>query len=580
MLTLLLSWISTAVITGAFGRATWDIGRRLGVPGTEARLALEWRCLLGLGVLAPVVGGISLGWALSTSVQMLLAVSALALLLLQRQAYLADLRHAWTHVTNPRNRWRLLAGLLLVSVLGSRLLYQSALPPANFDSGLYHYQSLRWLNEYPTVPGLGNLHGRLAFNSSWFVLLSAFRFDAPTGPVYGLGGFLGALLMLAVVRATVGEARSHRSGWALPLLYFLLLWSFQIWLSSPTPDYVLPVLLIFAFLRYARKWEQGHGRRFDADTVLVGLLLLLAVTSKLSVLPALLLPLHSVWASRRAMSGRNWGLIIALVLVVLTPWLLRGVLLSGYLLYPVAALDWVSVDWKIPLAAVRMEQYMITNVGQWTLQPTCLPPRQTLAQWVPHWWGAQGTFVRGVMLAAASSFVPAAIRWRRLPLAEVGWFMGWLTAWLGGIFWFWTAPDYRFAVGFLLVAGVWPYLGLLPPEPRYARAARWLPFVLTLAWGLHSLRDILYQLRTQPDALAQRLVWPAGPPTAPMLLIQPAPGPRVRVPQVGIQCWNAPLPCAVCPEIALEMRGATLTQGFRPPRIRTGRVCCLAPPNE
>ncbi|EMO63800.1 hypothetical protein LEP1GSC133_1179, partial [Leptospira borgpetersenii serovar Pomona str. 200901868] len=40
-------------------------------------------------------------------------------------------------------------------------------PPSPFayDSGLYHIQSIKWIQEYSVVPGLANLHGRFGFNS-------------------------------------------------------------------------------------------------------------------------------------------------------------------------------------------------------------------------------------------------------------------------------------------------------------------------------------------------------------------------------------------------------------------------------
>lgn len=50
------------------------------------------------------------------------------------------------------------------------------LPPANYDSGLYHFNTIRWLNEYPLVPGLGNLHGRLAYNQSFFTYAASVNF--------------------------------------------------------------------------------------------------------------------------------------------------------------------------------------------------------------------------------------------------------------------------------------------------------------------------------------------------------------------------------------------------------------------
>jgi len=43
-----------------------------------------------------------------------------------------------------------------------------------YDTDLYHAQTVRWINEYGTVKGLGNLHSRLGFNSLWLALASLF----------------------------------------------------------------------------------------------------------------------------------------------------------------------------------------------------------------------------------------------------------------------------------------------------------------------------------------------------------------------------------------------------------------------
>src|SRR5215510_140265 len=45
-------------------------------------------------------------------------------------------------------------------------------PATNYDSGLYHFTSMRWAASYPIVPGLGNLHYRIAFNSSYFLYVA------------------------------------------------------------------------------------------------------------------------------------------------------------------------------------------------------------------------------------------------------------------------------------------------------------------------------------------------------------------------------------------------------------------------
>src|ERR1041385_2446271 len=48
--------------------------------------------------------------------------------------------------------------------------------PSNLDTPLYHGQAIRWIEEFPVVPGLANLDPRLGSNSNWFVLDAAFSF--------------------------------------------------------------------------------------------------------------------------------------------------------------------------------------------------------------------------------------------------------------------------------------------------------------------------------------------------------------------------------------------------------------------
>src|ERR1022692_4150989 len=47
-------------------------------------------------------------------------------------------------------------------------------PSLTYDDGLYYLQTIKWIQEFPIVVGLGNLHGRLAYNSQDFIILAAF----------------------------------------------------------------------------------------------------------------------------------------------------------------------------------------------------------------------------------------------------------------------------------------------------------------------------------------------------------------------------------------------------------------------
>jgi hypothetical protein len=66
-----------------------------------------------------------------------------------------------------------------------------------YDTDLYHAQVVRWYNEYGTPPGLGNLHTRLAFNSSWLSLAALFDngiWDARSAWIMPALSLLGSIL--------------------------------------------------------------------------------------------------------------------------------------------------------------------------------------------------------------------------------------------------------------------------------------------------------------------------------------------------------------------------------------------------
>src|SRR5688572_9579424 len=66
-----------------------------------------------------------------------------------------------------RTNWRKNYGLFLVlALLGLWLANRAMGPCTAYDSGMYHAPTINWVQTCLVVPGLGNLHGRLAFNGS------------------------------------------------------------------------------------------------------------------------------------------------------------------------------------------------------------------------------------------------------------------------------------------------------------------------------------------------------------------------------------------------------------------------------
>ncbi len=95
--------------------------------------------------------------------------------------------------------WRI-AALLLCFVF---TLAWTVREPAQYDTGLYHAQAIRWVEEYGVAPGLGNLHMRLAYNSAFMSLQALFSLSWLLGQsLHTLNGFF-CLAALFYVFSTV-----------------------------------------------------------------------------------------------------------------------------------------------------------------------------------------------------------------------------------------------------------------------------------------------------------------------------------------------------------------------------------------
>jgi hypothetical protein len=121
--------------------------------------------------------------------------------------------------------------------------------PNNGDSGLYHLNSIRWAVSYPIVPGLGNLHGRLAFNSSYFLYVAMLEIGFWAHRSYHLANSLLMFVLFSQVlfdgfRLIKGRAKLQ----GVTLFNVILLLSIipvsaiGINISSPSPD--LPIFIL------------------------------------------------------------------------------------------------------------------------------------------------------------------------------------------------------------------------------------------------------------------------------------------------------------------------------------------------
>lgn len=431
--------------------------------------------------------------------------------------------------------------------------------PVNPDTNIYHAQAIHWIESFPAVPGLGNLHGRLAFNSAWFVSNALFSLS-----FLGLRSFhlTAGILFLAVLlyfwlcfqALARGE---YKASTLLKVLFLPLAFSLLgAELSSPGTD--LPVSLLLWLM--AVLWAEYTEQEQPFHPILLVLFAAFALTVKLSAAPVLLLALFVSGETILRGQKRQFVTMAACGVLVLLPFLVRNVILSGYLLYPFPALDLFSFDWKVPLERAADERMSILAWGRFPRMDAAQALAMPFGQWFPQWLAEQTLNRRLMLFAALFSLLPA-VPGILANAASRRYWLGWLAFYLGTLFWLFNAPDFRFGYGFLIGTI------LLALAPWLASGLKRLPFSSARVSAFVSLMVLAYlgfTLATSFEArtFASRLLLPADYDRIPTQVCSLANG-MVSCAKAYNACSYEAFPCIPGPRPWVELRGATLRDGFR-----------------
>ena len=63
------------------------------------------------------------------------------------------------------------------------------------------------------------------------------------------------------------------------------------------------------------------------------------------------------------------GCMVLMGMVVLMSYLIRNYYISGWLIYPFAAIDIFNPDWKVPLSTLQKDSALIKTYGRWLYNP-------------------------------------------------------------------------------------------------------------------------------------------------------------------------------------------------------------------
>ena len=332
--------------------------------------------------------------------------------------------------------------------------------PQNADSISYHIPAIKWIEMYPVIPGLGNMHGRLAFNPNVFNLMAGFSFSDIAGQsLFAVNSFFSIALFYYLL-----HLYRHRSEFTPGASMFftisgMLSVQFMVYrLSTPHPDLAAGLLTLYLFMRFAEVSirSQTYSEQNKSSFLLIlTLLAVYIVTIKLSSVMIVLLIFVMAWKYRHTISVRFLGVVFFTCLVILIPWIARNYYLSGYLVYPVNELDIFNPDWKIPGYAVKIEKIIVYSWAKWsTGNGLDQVANMKFQDWLPAWYSNISAFWKFFLLLCLIS--PFSIILSYLKNHSVVWSSDiirlWVISFIGVVFWFFTAPDPRFGYPFIIVS--------------------------------------------------------------------------------------------------------------------------------
>ncbi len=341
--------------------------------------------------------------------------------------------------------------LVVAILLPIIVLFVSSAPSTVTDVGFYYLQSIKWIQNYPAVKGLGNLFTRLANNSNWFISHALFN-PYLIHPAYALNGFLlftTVIFLLKLYLSPLYDFSKTERSLFLILASLPILTLIQWHVESQNTD--VPVTLLFWMIfGLFMLGEKDLLRKTDIQ-LLVSFLALFLPTIKLNYLPVVLIPLYYIM--KRPLDCRKLVLIILIGSAIYIPYCIRSVIVSGYVIFPIYQIDLFNFDWKMPKEILVNENQLIKWWARVPNIDTAISSKMSLKEWLPIWILSQSLINKFLLVTVFTGIVlyvkDLIFKKTKEDFAILIIF---LVSVLGILVCFITAPDLRFCYGFLIVA--------------------------------------------------------------------------------------------------------------------------------
>lgn len=442
----------------------------------------------------------------------------------------------------------LIATIIVIAVMTWTVGY-----PQHYDTSLYHYQAIKWIEEYGVVPGLGNLHNRFAYNSAFMALQALFSFEWLVGQsLHTVNGFVCCFFMIYAVISNriwkLGEKIEVSD--LLKVATVIYICYYKNLISSPSSD-TLTLLLI---LYICTKWSEFIERDIK-EMEPYGFLCILsayAISLKLSAAACMVLVL---WPAMQMIKRKKYKMIIkhlALGIIVLAPWLVRNVVISGYLLYPYPQLDIFDVDWKMPASVLTHDSREVIVWGRnvFNVEDYAMP----IWKWFSEWFMNNSPVLISIGLIAEGLVLISLIKKLITKKMDLRLDMIAIYSFVSLVFWISSAPLMRYGMVYLMIP-----ICLCISRCLNGKRALYEILLMLIIPTVASFLGNICNIGEKPYIWQEDYVWKLTE------KVELENGISVWFPAEGDQCSADVFPCVPYRNMVerLELRGQGFENGFR-----------------
>jgi hypothetical protein len=427
---------------------------------TKWSLTTYYDFLIGFTICNALFTLISIFYPLSEKIEITFITLIFLVIILFNKWLVYYFKNLCRQSLNTINNNRLLYSMALVFIIFN--FFKSLYPPfLHFDASFYHIQTIQWITEYPTLPGLSNLFYAYGYNFNiftWYAIadLSIF-FDQP---IYAINFTLTFFFILWICSKLENAINNNLFLYAsgLLLLLYCLIYYYMPHISTTsnnTPVFILITTVLISVV------DSEKSKNYHPAALII--LAVYVITIKLSAAPIILIVAFLLTKTKTQHSLLAVSLLCCFVGI---PWLIKNIILTGYLIFPFPDIDLFTVDWKVPIDYVRFLKNAVKLQAQNNIEH----------EWIQKWLSlkSKGGITIIFLVPLISILLMGKIFFKKIQLNRYYAF-SLFTSICGILFMFYYAPDLIYGLAFFVTFIV---LSLKLLDYQYVRHKKYLFYIL------------------------------------------------------------------------------------------------------